>query len=86
MACARMRRALQEYAIAGIITNIPYHLAMLEEPDFVAGRLSTHFIPEHPRLNERAAAWVERKHELDRALLRDTARVAAIAAASAVVL
>jgi pyruvate carboxylase subunit A len=85
-ACARMRRALQEYAIAGIITNIPYHLAMLEEPDFVAGRLSTHFIPEHPRLNERAAAWVERKHELDRALLRDTARVAAIAAASAVVL
>jgi pyruvate carboxylase subunit A len=85
-ACARMRRALQEYAIAGILTNIPYHLAILEEPDFVAGRLSTHFIPEHPTLKERTRAWRERKTELDRALLRDTARVAAIAAASAVVL
>jgi len=29
------------YAITGIITNIPYHLALLEEPDFIAGRLST---------------------------------------------
>ena len=84
-ACARMRRALQEYAIAGIITNIPYHLAILEHPDFVAGKLSTHFIPEHPELNESAAVWLERKRERDRALLTDNARVAAIAAATAVV-
>ncbi|HET9050268.1 MAG TPA: acetyl-CoA carboxylase biotin carboxylase subunit [Candidatus Dormibacteraeota bacterium] len=85
-ACSRMRRALEEYAIGGIITNIPYHLAILQEPDFVAGRLSTHFIPDHPSLAESAAAWVERKRELDRAVLRDAGRVAAIAAASAVVL
>ena len=85
-AIARMRRALLEYAITGIITNIPYHLAILEEPDFIEGRLSTHFIPEHPGLLERAAVWAERKRDLDRALTRDPARVAAIAAASAVVL
>ena len=83
-AIARMRRALQEYAITGIVTNIPYHLALLEEPDFVEGRLSTHFIPEHPELVERATGWVERKRELDRRLLRDPARVAAIAAAAAI--
>ena len=82
-AVARMRRALREYAIGGITTNIPFHLALLEDPDFVAGRLSTHFIPEHPDLIRRAAEWAERKRVLDGAL-RDGARVAAIGAAVAV--
>jgi pyruvate carboxylase subunit A len=82
-AVARMRRALREYVIGGITTNIPFHLALLEEPDFLAGRLSTHFIPEHPQLAERTAEWVERKRTLDRAL-RDGARIAAIGAAVAV--
>ncbi len=63
-AMARMRRALREYVISGITTNIPFHLALLDEPDFVAGRLSTHFIPEHPQLLERTAEWVERKRGL----------------------
>jgi pyruvate carboxylase subunit A len=82
-AVARMRRALREYVIGGITTNIPFHLALLDEPDFVAGRLSTHFIPEHPQLAERTAEWAERKRVLDRAL-RDGARIAAIGAAVAV--
>ncbi len=85
-AIARMRRALREYAIIGIVTNIPYHLAILEEPDFIDGALSTHFIPEHPDLVERTRAWAERKASLDPLLVRDLARVAAIAAAGAVVL
>jgi pyruvate carboxylase subunit A len=82
-AVARMRRALREYVIGGITTNIPFHLALLDEPDFVAGRLSTHFIPEHPQLLDRTAEWAERKRTLDRAL-RDGARIAAIGAAVAV--
>ncbi len=82
-AVARMRRALREYVIGGITTNIPFHLALLDEPDFVAGRLSTHFIPEHPHLLDRTAEWVERKRTLD-AALRDGARIAAIGAAIAV--
>jgi pyruvate carboxylase subunit A len=82
-AVARMRRALREYVIGGITTNIPFHLALLDEPDFVAGRLSTHFIPEHPHLLDRTAEWAERKRTLDRAL-RDGARIAAIGAAVAV--
>src|SRR5207245_8939406 len=84
-AIRRMRRALVEYRIGGITTNIPYHLALLDEPDFAAGRLSTHFIPEHPGLVEAATGWAERKRAVDRALA-DTAHVAAIGAAVAVTL
>jgi acetyl-CoA carboxylase, biotin carboxylase subunit len=43
-AIARMRRALREYKIQGIRTNIPFFLRVLEDPDFVAGRLDTGFI------------------------------------------
>jgi pyruvate carboxylase subunit A len=84
-AIRRMRRALLEYRIGGITTNLPFHLALLDEPDFVAGRLSTLFIPEHPGLVAAAAEWAERKRTLDRALA-DTAHVAAIGAAVAVTL
>jgi pyruvate carboxylase subunit A len=84
-AIARMRRALVEYGIGGVITNIAYHLAIIDEPDFVAGRLSTHFIPEHPQLVENAGRWEEERARFARAL-RDPARVAAIGAAVAVTL
>jgi len=36
-AIARMRRALMEFLITGIETNIDFHLAILREPDFIAG-------------------------------------------------
>jgi len=84
-AIARMRRALLEYGISGVTTNIPYHLAIIDEPDFVAGRLSTHFIPEHPQLVENAERWEQERAVFARAL-RDPARVAAIGAAVAVTL
>jgi pyruvate carboxylase subunit A len=81
----RMRRALQEFAVTGIATNIPYHLAILDHADFVAGRLSTHFIPDHPELRDRCAEWTERKTVIDRRV-RDNAHIAAIGAAVAVTL
>jgi acetyl-CoA carboxylase biotin carboxylase subunit len=43
-ALARMQRALGEYEIQGIHTNIPFFRRVLEHPDFVAGRLDTGFI------------------------------------------
>jgi len=85
-AIARARRALMEYAITGITTNIPYHLAILDEPDFGEGHISTHFIPEHSGLAERTRWWAERKRSLDHTLVRDPARIAAIGAAVAVTL
>ena len=40
-AIARMRRALQDLVVAGIDTNSAFHLALLDDPDFVAGNVDT---------------------------------------------
>src|SRR5918999_1760751 len=46
-AIARMRRTLEMKVIEGIKTSIPLHLKILNEPDFVAGRLSTAFMERY---------------------------------------
>jgi acetyl-CoA carboxylase, biotin carboxylase subunit len=43
-AIARMRRALDEYFIGGIKTNLPLFRRILEHPDFVAARIDTGFL------------------------------------------
>src|SRR5690606_42081552 len=43
-AIARMRRALDELQIDGITTNVALHAALLEDPDFLAGRVHTRFL------------------------------------------
>ena len=52
-AIGRGRRALQEFVLTGPKTTIPFHRALLEEPDFVNGRISTSFIQDHPGLLEK---------------------------------
>ena len=52
-AIGRGRRALQEFVLTGPKTTIPFHRALLAEPDFVNGRISTSFIQDHPGLLER---------------------------------
>lgn len=47
MAVERMRRALSEYVVAGIRTNLPFHLALMNQPDFIAGNYDTGFIGRH---------------------------------------
>jgi acetyl-CoA carboxylase biotin carboxylase subunit len=42
----RLKRALGEFAIGGIETNIPLHLALLKEPDFVNGAYDIHWLEE----------------------------------------
>lgn len=49
-AVRRSRRVLAEFRIRGVATNIPFLQSLLDEPDFVAGRLSTSFIQNHPGL------------------------------------
>ncbi|MGH3719140.1 MAG: pyruvate carboxylase [Pseudonocardiaceae bacterium] len=49
-AVRRARRALAEFRIRGVATNIPFLLALLDEPDFVAGRVTTSFIEQRPHL------------------------------------
>jgi len=53
-AVARARRGLAEFRLRGVTTNIPFLQAVLEDPDFVAGDLSTSFIEERP--------WLVRGH------------------------
>jgi acetyl-CoA carboxylase biotin carboxylase subunit len=56
-AIARMRRALDEYVIAGIRTTIPFHRWLMDDEEFLAGHLDTGFIerryrPPRPKLDE----------------------------------
>jgi acetyl-CoA carboxylase, biotin carboxylase subunit len=46
-AIARMRRTLEMTVIDGIKTSIPMHLKILNDPDFVAGGLSTAFMDRY---------------------------------------
>ena len=50
MAVQKARRAVSEFRIRGVATNIPFLRAVLDEPDFLAGRLNTSFIEDHPGL------------------------------------
>jgi acetyl-CoA carboxylase, biotin carboxylase subunit len=57
-AVARMRRTLEMTVVEGVKTTIPLHLRILEDPDFVAGRLSTSFMERflsRPRTGSRLA-------------------------------
>jgi acetyl/propionyl-CoA carboxylase alpha subunit len=45
-AILRMRRALEEYRIVGVKTNIPFHQKVMENQAFLAGDLHTGFIDE----------------------------------------
>ena len=46
----RARRAVAEFRIRSVATNIPFLQAVLDDPDFQAGRVTTSFIEERPRL------------------------------------
>jgi acetyl-CoA carboxylase biotin carboxylase subunit len=48
-ALARMRRALGEYRIAGIRTNLAFHERLMENAAFAAGNYDTGFIAEHEK-------------------------------------
>jgi acetyl-CoA carboxylase biotin carboxylase subunit len=44
---ARARWALEQFAVEGVKTTIPFHRQVLEHPLFCAGDVSTHFIEDH---------------------------------------
>ena len=49
-AVQRTRRALAEFRIRGVATNINFLQAVVEDQTFASGALSTHFIDERPEL------------------------------------
>ena len=49
-AARRARRAIAEFRIRGVSTNLPFLAAVLDDPDFQAGHVTTSFIDERPQL------------------------------------
>lgn len=45
-ALLRMRRALSEYIIMGVKTNIPFHINLMNSVSFIAGQFDTRFVEE----------------------------------------
>ena len=53
-ALKRMKRALSEYIIRGIKTTIPFSQGIIEDPTFIQGNATTHYIEEFMARNPRA--------------------------------
>jgi len=51
-AILRMRRALEEYRIVGVRTNIPFHQTMMDSHRFMAGQYDTRFVEERFSMEE----------------------------------
>ncbi len=51
-AILRMRRALEEYRIVGVKTNIPFHQTMMDSHRFMGGQYDTRFVEERFSLEE----------------------------------
>ncbi|MBW6518985.1 MAG: acetyl-CoA carboxylase biotin carboxylase subunit [ANME-2 cluster archaeon] len=83
-AIEKMRRALYEYIIVGVTTNIPFHKAVLRNPHYINGELSTHFIEDFDIMSEVAKVVEQEKEKgvtLASAIGADDHKVAAISAA-----
>jgi acetyl-CoA carboxylase biotin carboxylase subunit len=70
----RMRRALGELRISGLRTTIPFHLAVMDEPDFRAGDVSIRYLEEHPDLLASGGDWTLAAALAAAAWLEDTRR------------
>jgi acetyl-CoA carboxylase biotin carboxylase subunit len=78
----RLRRALDEYAVGGINTTLPFFREIVRDEEFIAGRLDTGFIPRF--FARRDAARAESGGDAEQGTTaRDLAAVAAALARDA---
>ncbi|MDV0445357.1 Biotin carboxylase [Methanimicrococcus sp. At1] len=83
-AIARMKRALYEYVVIGVTTNIPFHKAVMENEEFKKGNLSTRFIDDNnivPAIRDILERDSEKGATLASALDNEEVVIAAITAA-----
>jgi acetyl-CoA carboxylase biotin carboxylase subunit len=76
-AARRLARALRATRLHGVRTNLPLLIEILEHPEFLAGRLDTHFIATHLRLDRPptpAEDAADRAHAVAAALWRQARR------------
>lgn len=69
-AILRMRRALEEYRIVGVNTNIPFHQMLMDSHRFMGGQYDTRFVEERFAIHE----------ESDPAMIEIAAALATLAA------
>lgn len=50
-AIKRMRRALEEFIVEGIKTTIPYHLQIMDDPNFQSGNFNTQYLEKSFKFN-----------------------------------
>jgi acetyl-CoA carboxylase biotin carboxylase subunit len=62
-AILRMRRALEEYKILGVHSNIPFHQRLMDSHRFMGGQYDTRFVEERFSLEE-AGDWVESRPDI----------------------
>jgi len=55
-AILRMRRALEEYRIVGVRTNIPFHQTLMDSHRFMGGQFDTRFVEDRFSLEDAAGA------------------------------
>ncbi|MHC1593459.1 MAG: acetyl-CoA carboxylase biotin carboxylase subunit [Methermicoccaceae archaeon] len=85
-AITRMDRALYEYVIVGVVTNIPFHKAVMRNERFRSGDYNTHFIEQwsfEPVVKEIIWAEKERGDSLASAFGLENKRLVAISTAVA---
>jgi pyruvate carboxylase subunit A len=85
---ARMQRALYEYIIVGVKSNIPFHQAVMRNERFARGELGTHFVDREVTLIDDMKKIVEEEQHFEERLSHvsdDRRRVAAIAAVTAMI-
>ncbi len=63
-AVLRMRRALEEYRIMGVKTNIPFHQHMMDSHRFMTGQFDINFVENRFKMSDRSAP-----HALEAAIL-----------------
>lgn len=61
---SRMKRALAEFRLVGVATNIPYLQQILDLPDFIEGNLDTEFLDRHAVVAEEPLAQQEEAAEI----------------------
>jgi acetyl-CoA carboxylase biotin carboxylase subunit len=58
-AAQRLDRALAEYTLTGLRTNIAWFREILRDPEFLAGRLTTAFLDEFMKRRKKSESSVE---------------------------
>lgn len=67
-AIERAKRALYEYIIVGVSTNIPFLKAVINNPSFIKGEMTTHFIEEEQDLFQDMLRIIEEERTLQEKL------------------